>query len=87
MSVRRYYLHKRLASRLLCDGLDPVWQAKQEAESGTPLPADFPLRVQLAKAGYTTTEDLRGATASELWRGAGVIARDATTVLRALEKL
>lgn len=43
-----------------------LWQTKQEAESGTQLPDDFPSRSALVAVGYTTKEDLDGADCAEL---------------------
>lgn len=82
-SARRYYLHKRLEARLyFCDDADGVWRAKQEAEPGTPLPSDFPIREALAALGYTTSQDLDGADAAELER-AGLTTRQANEVIAA----
>lgn len=86
---RRYYLHKRLEARVQCGGddqLETVWQAKQEAEPGTPLPPTFPHLATLAPLGYTTTEDLDGADVCELER-AGLSARDAEEVIAAISPL
>jgi len=65
-SPRRYCLHKRQAAKAREDGLENGWRAKQEAYPGSPLPADFPSRARLAELGYTTFEDLEGATRGEL---------------------
>lgn len=84
---RRYYLHKRLESRLyFCDDADTVWRAKQEAEPGTPLPGDFVHRSALEALGYTTSEDLDGADADELER-AGLTQQQAKAVLAAFAAL
>ena len=83
--ARRYYLAKRVAARRDDDeALELTWQAKQEAEPGTALAADYPARAALVAAGYTTTEDLDGADADEL-RAAGLSTRDAEAALAALE--
>jgi hypothetical protein len=79
-NVRRFYLHKRLQS--VPDDAN-VWQAKQEAEPGTPLAADFPLKADLAKVGYTTEEDLDGADQAELER-AGFKSNQAKKIIAAL---
>lgn len=84
-SPRRYYLSKRRAAHEMGDlALAGAWQAKQEAQPGTPLTDDFPGRVALAAAGYTTTEDLTGASIDELLRG-GVSLSDAAAAIAALE--
>lgn len=82
---RRYYLAQRLRAReaLLEEG---VWQAKQEAEPGTELAADFPSAAALEAAGYTTVEDLDGADVAEL-RRAGLTRRQAETVIAAVAPL
>ncbi len=86
-SVRRYCLLKRRAH---FDGGDlalaGVWRAKQEAEPGTTLPSDFPLRSLLASAGYVASEDLDGADAEEL-NSAGLSSAQADTVLAAFAAL
>lgn len=80
---RRYYLHKRLEARLLCDDNEGVWKAKQEAEPGTPLASTFPSKAKLETLGYTTTEDLDGADEAELVR-AGLTQAQAKTVIAAI---
>lgn len=81
-SVRRYYLGMRLLARDYQDPTELVWAAKQLNEPGHDLPADFPLLTRLAAQGYTTFEDLAGASASEL-RLRGFTAREAAAVLAA----
>jgi len=83
VTPRRYYLRKRLASRLTRDGLEAVWHAKQDEVPGEPLAEGFPHRSRLASAGYSTVEDLDGATVKELQQ-AGLSRREATAVLAAL---
>lgn len=83
---RRFYLHKRLQARDECDDSERVWQAKQEAEPGVVLPAGFPLKTELAAAGYTTVEDLDGADEGELVK-INLTSRQARAVLAALEPL
>jgi len=81
---RRYYLLKRLEAVSLGDtALASVWQAKQEAEPGTALGASFPSLTALAACGYTTTEDVDGASLDEL-QDIGLTATQATAVLAAL---
>ena len=80
---RRYYLQKRRKARALSDATEMVFQAKQDAEPGTPLAATFPHLTQLATAGYTTTEDLDGADEDELVT-AGLTRREAQDVVAAL---
>lgn len=83
---RRFYLHKRLEARIEFSSLEPVWQAKQEAEPGTALPADFPHLTELTALGYTTHEDLDGADESELER-AGLTLRQSKIVIAAFAAL
>lgn len=84
---RRHYLLKRLEARVYRDSdLETTWQAKQEAEPGTPLPGTFPFRAELAVFGYTTREDLDGADAEELER-AGLALKEAESVISAIAAL
>jgi hypothetical protein len=85
-SPRRYYLHKRRYAGQICDGLELVWKAKQEAEPGAALPADFPHRERLQTAGYTTDSDLDGADERELV-DVGFTDREAQAVLSAFDSL
>ena len=87
---RRYYLRK--SQELIARGGDDealglAFRAKQDGEPGTPLPADFPFRTTLAKARYTTREDLDGADERELMRFTPLTIRDARAVLKALAAL
>lgn len=83
-SLRRFYLHKRLEARIYQDSdLDTVWQAKQEAQPGSALAANFPHRSTLVSVGYTTSEDLKGADEEELIR-ASLTPRQAKDVIAAL---
>ena len=85
---RRVYLHKRLiAGRRRDRAIESVWRAKQEAETGTALPATFPSLVKLTAIGYTTEEDLDGADTNELRRDVGLTQREADAVLLALAPL
>lgn len=82
---RRYYLGKRIDAALVGDtALELAWAAKQEAQPGTALPTSFPYRTALAALGYTTTEDLTGADATEL-QFAGLTPSQADDVIAALE--
>lgn len=84
---RRYYLHKRLFARMALEDSERIWQAKQEAEPGTALPASFPFLSELTQIGYTTREDLDGADEDELTRHAGFSTRDASAILAAFAAL
>lgn len=86
-SPRRYYLLKRIAAKAEDDGLEGVWRHKQEQESGTALPANFPLRATLVAAGYSTEEDLDGADAAELTKNTGLSTHQANAVLTAAADL
>lgn len=86
MTVRRYYLLKRLAARQRCEE-EGVWISKQEGQPGAALPDDFPFLARLVEAGYSTSEDLEGACADELDEFAGLMATEAKTVFAALAAL
>lgn len=87
ISVRRYYLLERLAAFRRDDfAIASVFRAKQEAESATALPADFPSRVLLVAAGYSTVEDINGADLEELLC-AQLSTKQAETVLTELAAL
>lgn len=83
---RRYYLQKRLHARRHCLEED-AWIAKQAAHVGTALPAAFPHLAALNSAGYSTTDDLNGATTDELVEFVNLSYRDAAAVLRAAAAL
>ena len=87
-TARRYYLRKRLFEQRNHDpeGLEAVWQSKQEAEPGTALPATFPFIDILSACGYTTEVDLDGANVDEL-RELGLSRLQAEKVLAALAPL
>lgn len=88
VSPRRFYLLKSQAARFNCDiALSQVWLAKQEAESGTSLPGDFPTLTELAAAHYTTVEDLTGAGTQELVEEARLTTKQAQAVQAALAAL
>ena len=61
-----------------------MWRAKQEAQPGTALPADFPYLSRLAAEGYTTVHDLDGADVEEMI-SAGFNEREALAIGVALE--
>lgn len=81
---RRYYLHQRIDA-LACGepALSGAWRAKQEAQPGTALPSDFPLRLRLIDAGYSTIEDIDGADATELAK-VGFSAAQSASILAAV---
>jgi hypothetical protein len=82
--VRRYYLLKRREAARQGDlGLASVWMAKQLAEPGIVLASDFPYRMLLVAVGYSTVEDVDGATTEELQQ-AGLTQREAAAVLAAI---
>lgn len=82
-SPRRYYLLKRLFCRQQALE-EEVWIAKQAEHPGTDLPASFPFHNQLSSAGYTTVEDLDGASPDELNEFVGLSRRDFDAVTAAL---
>lgn len=71
------------ARRLEDFALSAFWQGKQEEQAGTTLPANFPELSALNEAGYTASEDLEGADATELGEYAGLSNRAAEAVLAA----
>jgi len=84
---RRYYLRQRQqAVRDEEWDLAGVWRTKQQAQPGTALPTDFPHLTRLAAQGYTTREDLDGATESEL-QLQGFSSREAKAILAAIALL
>ena len=87
-SARRYFLLQAQAEERQADAdFGGVWRGKQQALAGTSLPATFPHRAALVAVGYSTTEDLDGATEAELVRQAGLSSREASAVLAALADL
>lgn len=87
-NLRRYYLLARLSAQRIGRSAEAsVWQAKQQAEDGTALPAGFPFRAELALAGYTTDADLEFANESELADYAGLSQTAASKVFAALAAL
>lgn len=87
-SPRRYYLLKRQWAAANGERtIELAWQAKQEAEAGSDLPASFPFRARLADAFYTTSEDLDGATVDELSELGAFTVAEATAILSAFNNL
>lgn len=89
MSLRRFYLSKRLsAADRGNEPLAMVWQHKQEHQpGGIELPEGFPCREALAEVGYVAQADLAGATEAELVEWVGISTREARTVLAAAAAL
>jgi hypothetical protein len=83
LTTRRYYLLKRLAARRDCLEED-AWIHKQAGEPGIDLPAGFPSRAALVAAGYSTREDVNGASVQELRRYACLSRSDAEAVIAAV---
>jgi hypothetical protein len=84
-TVRRYFLRKsQELDRRWLPSLAGAYRAKQDATSGTPLPATFPFYDRLAATRYTTREDLDGATLEELMTFVGLNRREAQAVLDGL---
>ena len=84
-AVRRAYLVLyRMALVQDPAGLGLAVRAIHEPLPGTPLPADFPYREQLARAGYCAREDLHEADAEELEVCGGLSRRQANEVLARL---
>jgi len=84
---RRYYLAKRLHNERLVDGLQAYWRAAQEACAGDDLPTTFPSRSKLVAAGYSTIEDIDGATADELRDTVGLSRPEADQVIAGIAAL
>ena len=85
LSPRRFYLSKRIASRIQDGefGLTKIWQYHQEQQPHTLLPVGFPAKQKLEVAGYTALEDLVGATCGELVEWAALSQREAQAALAA----
>ena len=79
-SPRRYYLLKLLSARRL-GREEGVWRSKLLEYPGTDLPSSFPYRAALVAAGYTTVEDVDGATPLELALYARLSTNAANTVI------
>lgn len=87
MRYRRYLFGKRKQADVESrHGAASAYRTQQESEPGNPLPAGFILTTQLATAGYTTVDDLDGATVSELC-GAGFSRSEAAAILAAATNL
>jgi hypothetical protein len=87
-NYRRYCLLKRQwATNNEETAMASLWQAKQEAESGSDLPATFPFRERLAACFYTTSEDLDGADVAELADLGAFTTREAQRILTAFNAL
>lgn len=87
-SPRRYYLLKSQEARKVGDeGLQRTWWAKQDKEAASLLPSSFPHLQLLQDARYFAQEDLDGADEAELREEAGLNAKQAKAVLKALAKL
>lgn len=87
-SLRRYCLYKRFDAKDRCDSaMASLWQSKQNAEPGTPLPVGFPSKAELEAVGYTTDADLTGADCAELADYVGLSRRQAEKVLAAAAAL
>jgi hypothetical protein len=83
-TLRRFYLKKRkMAGEAGEHALSGLWQARQQEQPGVALPAAFPYRAELVAAGYSTSEDLDGACADELFDWAGLDNSAAKAVLAA----
>lgn len=83
-TLRRFYLLKRLAAMERLEfSLAAVWQSKQEEQSSTVLPVDFPHRAALALYGYTAIEDLEFTDVDELVYYAKLTRRAAEEVIAA----
>lgn len=88
MDPRRHRLLKRFAcADRQDDDLAAVWRAKQEALTGQDLPDDFIHRAALVAAGYSTVEDIDGASADELVKRAGLSRREGLAVLTQIAAL
>lgn len=87
-NYRRYCLLKRQEATINENtATAAVWQAKQEAVSGSDLPASFPYLVRLAACFYTTEEDLAGCTVGELSDLGAFTPREAQQILTARDAL
>jgi hypothetical protein len=87
-TLRRLYLkNRKLTAQAGEFAISSLWQYRQEEQAGTPLPDGFPLKTELAAAGYSTREDLEGADADELVEWAAVSSLDAKAILAAYAAL
>jgi hypothetical protein len=89
MSYRRYLLLKELAARALgYEAVALTWKGyRLERTSGTALPDNFPFRALLVSIGYTTWDELDGATVEELTGYTPLGTSDARSVLSSVASL
>lgn len=80
---RRYCFLKMRRGLLNGDDTDLMWDGKRRAIAGTAIPAEFPARAALLRAGYLVVEELDGANASEL-QAAGLSSSQSAAVLAAI---
>jgi hypothetical protein len=80
---RRYCFLQYKRGLRFDDGTDPIWDAKRREIAGTDLPATFPAKSLLNRAGYLVLEELQGANQTELMR-AGLSASQAVAALAAI---
>ncbi len=86
--LRRFYLSKRIAARLLGEhALSSLWQHHQEQQVSATLPDGFPHKAALATAGYTAVGDLEDADETELVEWACISHSAARAVLAAYAAL
>lgn len=85
-SPRRYYLLKLLTAQRL-GREEGVWRSKLLGYPGTALPSGFPSRAALVAAGYTTIEDVDGATQLELQLHVRLSSTAANAVIAAVAAL
>jgi hypothetical protein len=64
-----------------------VWRSKLQEYPGVELPSDFPSRAELMAAGYTTVDDVDGATPLELRLYARLSTTSANAVIAAAAAL
>jgi hypothetical protein len=83
-SHRRYCFLKYRRATLDSNENATVWDSKRRTIAGTTIPASFPSRADLISAGYLVTEEIVGATSTELIK-AGLSSSAAAAVIAALE--
>lgn len=90
LRVRRYYMRKRVLAGIVDPDavgcIDAVFRHKQESTPGVLLPLTFPFLSRLQAAGYTTIEDLHGASRLELSEQ-GFTGLECEVILDELQKL
>jgi hypothetical protein len=79
-------LLKWRAAEERCDDISTVRKARLEATDYTPLPADFPHRVELSGFGYVGAEDVAGAEVDE-FLALGFTLRQSDEIVAAAEVL